>query len=190
MVNVFGESVGSGYVDLQLVKKVVVTKGQYKDYVNEMQQSYELGFPPYRLHTNGYGTFVTPISVYNGKVYVLDDVTTMDVTGRHIGGDESKLVYFVEADDGSGVALQGDRGPSGVRGLKGDSGGQGPSGRQGPARKRGAVGSEGHPGKIGKIGPSGPVGSKGNVGARGEKCEKGNVGGAGPHKVQKAVQVS
>ena len=87
MVNVFGESVGSGSVDLQLVKKVVVTKGQYKDYVNAMQQSYELGFPPYRLHTTGYGTFVTPIRVNNGKVYALDDVTTMNITGRYIVGD-------------------------------------------------------------------------------------------------------
>ena len=43
----------------------------------------------------------------------------MDITGRHVAGDESKLIYFVEADDGSGVAQQGDRGPSGVRGLKG-----------------------------------------------------------------------
>ena len=180
MVIVFSESVGSGSVDLQLAEKVVVTKGQYKDYVNEMQQSYELGFPPYRLHTNGYGTFVTPIRVYNGKVYVVDDVTTKDVTGRHIVGVKSKLVYFVAADDGSGVALQGDRGPSGVRGLKGDSGGQGLSGRQGPAGKRGAIGSEGPPGKIGKIGPSGPVGGKGSVGERGEKGDKGNVGGAGP----------
>ena len=67
MVNAFGESVGSGSVDLQLVKKVIVTKGQYKDYVNEINQSYVLGFPPYRHHTNGYGTFVTPIRVYNGR---------------------------------------------------------------------------------------------------------------------------
>ena len=116
-----------------------------------------LGFPPYRLHTNEVGTFVTPIRVYDGKVYVLGDIATMDVTGRHIVGDNSKLIYFVEADDGSGVALQGDRGPSGVRGLKGDSGDQGSAG------KRGAVGSEGPPGEIGKIGPPGPVGGKGNV---------------------------
>ena len=33
----------------------------------------------------------------------------------------SKLVYCVAVDDGSGVALQGDRGPSGIKGLKGDS---------------------------------------------------------------------
>ena len=104
-----------------------------------------LGFPPYRLHTNVDGTFLTPIRYYEVRVYVLDGVTTMDVTVRRIVGDNSKLVYFVEADDGSGVALQGDRGPSGVRGLKGDSGGQGPSGRHGPAGKRGAEGSGGPP---------------------------------------------
>ena len=122
MVNVFGESVGSGSVDLQLVKKVVATVGQYEDYTAEINQSYVLGFPPYRLHTHVDGTFVTPIRVYDEKVYVLDDVATMDVTGRHIVVDKSILIYFVEADDGSGVAQQGDRGPSGVRGLKGDSG--------------------------------------------------------------------
>ena len=141
MVNVFGESVGSGSVDLQLVKKVVATVGQYEDYYAEINQSYVLGFPPYRLHTNVDGTFVTPIRFYDGRLYVLDDVATMDVTGRHIATDSSKLVYFVEADDGSGVALQGDRGPSGIRVLKGDSDDQGPSGRQGLAGKRGAVGS-------------------------------------------------
>ena len=123
-----------------------------------------LGFLPYRLHTNVDGTFVTPIPYYDGRVYVLDDVAMKDVTGRHIATDKlgSKLVYFVEADDGSGVALPGDRGPSGVRGLKGDSGDQGPIGRQGPAGKRGAVGCGG-PGKIDKIGPPGPIGSVENV---------------------------
>ena len=207
MVNVFGESVGSGSVDLQLVKTVVTTIGTFGDNIDEIRQSYELGFTPYKLHTNSNGTFVTPIRVYDGRVYVSDDETTMQVTNRKIATDKisSKLIYIVEADDGSDVALQGDRGPSGIRGLKGDSGDQGPSGRQGPAGKRGAVGSEGPPGKIGKGtagergekgdkgdvgsgGPPGPVGSKGNVGARGEKGEKGNVGGARP-KVQKAVQV-
>ena len=155
MVNVFGEGVGSESVDLQLVKKVITTVGTFGDYIDEIRQSYELGFPPYRLHTNGYGTFVTPIRVYNGRVYVSDDETAMQVTNRKIATDKisSKLIYFVEADDGSGVALLGDRGPSGVRGLKGDSGDQGPNGRQGPAGKRGVIGSEDPPGKIGKIGP-------------------------------------
>ena len=79
MVNVFGESVGDGPVDLQLVKKVVTTVGQYKDYYAEIQQSHVLGFPPYRLQANVEGTFVTPIRYYDGRVYVLGDVATMDV---------------------------------------------------------------------------------------------------------------
>ena len=100
------------------------------------------------------GTFVTPIRYYDGRVYVLDDVATLDVTGRHIATDKlgSKLVYFAEADDGSGVALEGDRGPSAVRGLKGDSGDQRISGSQGPAGKRGDIWPGGSHRKIGKIG--------------------------------------
>ena len=137
--------------------------GQYEDYWAEINQSYVLGFPPYRVHTNVDGTFVTLIRYYDGRVYVLDDVATMDITKRHIAGDKNKLAYFVEADGGGDVALQG---PS--RGLKGS---QGPSGRQGRV-----VGSEGPPGKIGKIGPPGPVGGKGSVGERGEKGGKGVVG--------------
>ena len=182
MVNVFGERVESGgSVDLHLVKKVVTTVGTFGDYIDEIRRSYELGFTSYRLHTNNTGTFVTPIRVYNGRIYVLHDVAALQVTNRRIATDDnSKLIYFVEPDDGSGVALQGDRGPSGVRGLKGDSGGQGPSGRQCPAVKRGDVWSGGPTGKIGKIGPPGPVGGKSSVGARGEKGEKGDAGGAGP----------
>ena len=75
MVNVFGESVGSG--NLQMMEKVVVSKGQYKDFIGEIRQSYKLGFTHLRLHTNSDGTFVTPIRVYDGTAYVLDDEVTM-----------------------------------------------------------------------------------------------------------------
>ena len=94
-----------------MVKRVVISVGQYKDYIGEIQQRYELGFTPYRLHTRPDSTFVTPIRVYRGVVCVLDDVTTMQVTARQIAADGTKLVYFAEGDDGSGVALQGDRDP-------------------------------------------------------------------------------
>ena len=88
MVNGFGESAGHGPVDLQVVKKVVATKGQYKDYANETRQSYELGFPPYHIHKNEDGSFFTPIRVYDGRVYALDDVATMQVTTRYIATDK------------------------------------------------------------------------------------------------------
>ena len=89
-----------------------------------------LGFTPYRIHKNADGTFVIPNCVYDGKVYVLDDVATMDAGNRDLITDEvnSKLVYFAKGDVSSGVALQGDRGPSGARGLKGDTGDKGPVG--------------------------------------------------------------
>ena len=64
MVNVFGDSIENGSGNLQVVKKVVVTVGQYTDYISEIRQSYELGLARYRLHTNVEGTFVTPIRGY------------------------------------------------------------------------------------------------------------------------------
>ena len=49
------------------MKKVVATVGTFADYTDEIQQSYELGFIPYRLHTNEVGTYATPIRVYDGR---------------------------------------------------------------------------------------------------------------------------
>ena len=78
MVNVFGDSIAGGPEgNLQVVKKVVTTAGRYGDYIDEIWQSYELGFTPYRLHANVDCTFVTPIRTYAGHVYVLDDIATM-----------------------------------------------------------------------------------------------------------------
>ena len=52
MVNVFGDSIASGLGNLQVVKRAVATVCQFEDYIDETQQSYELGFTPYRLHTH------------------------------------------------------------------------------------------------------------------------------------------
>ena len=104
MINVFGDGVASGAGSLQMVKKVVVTKGKVKDYSEEIQESYELGFTPYKLHTNVEGVFVTPIPVYSRRDFVLDDVATMEIGDRQIATDEigSKLVYFVKGDGRGG----------------------------------------------------------------------------------------
>ena len=97
MVNVFGDSTASGPGNLQMVKKVVVANGKFKDYWNEIQQSYEFGFTSYRPHENADGTFVTPIRYYDGRVYLLDDVATMEIGNRQITTDtlSSKLVMWV-----------------------------------------------------------------------------------------------
>ena len=88
MVNVFDGSMAStpGKSTSGEVSRCNV--GRFKDY------SDELGFTPYRLHKNADGTFVTPIRVYDGKAYVLDDVATMEVGDRDLITDEinSKLV--------------------------------------------------------------------------------------------------
>ena len=84
IVNVFDDSIARESGNLQVVKTVVTTVGQFKDYIDEIQQSYELGFTPYTLHTNVDGTFVTTVRTYEGRVYVLADVATMMVTNRQI----------------------------------------------------------------------------------------------------------
>ena len=87
--------------------KVVTTVSLFKDYIDEIRQSYKLEFTPYRLHKNVEGVFVTPIRVYSWRVYVLDDVTTMEVSNWQIATDEisSKLIHFVKGDCGGGIAL-------------------------------------------------------------------------------------
>ena len=104
MFNGFCDSIASGPGNLQLVKKVVVTVGKFKDYIAEIQQSYELGCTPYRIHTTVDGVFVTLIRAYERRVYVLDDVATMVVSNRYIATDtiSIKLIYFVKGDDGGG----------------------------------------------------------------------------------------
>ena len=86
----------SPYPTMHLVKKVI-TKGKYIDYWNKIQ-SYELGFTPYRLHTNVDGN-VTPVRGYDGDVYVLDHVATMEFGGRQIETDKisSKQLMGVAA---------------------------------------------------------------------------------------------
>ena len=167
MVNVFGVWQGN----LQVVKTFVVTEGKFKDYTDEIQQSYELGFTPYRLHTNADGTFVTPIRYYDGKVYVLYDVATVEVGDWHLETDtiSSKLVYFVKGNIGP-------RGVHGAKGLRGVAGIQGPLGVQGPVGSTGEQGERGPKGNYVIQGLDGDKGDRGERGERGVKGEKGIQG--------------
>ena len=69
----------------------------------------------------------------------MDDIATVEIGDRSLTENtiSSKLIYFVKGDGVSGVALQGDIGPSGARGLKGDSGDIGPIESRGSTAKRG-----------------------------------------------------
>ena len=108
---------------------------------DEIRQSYELGSAPYRLHTNSDGTFVTPVRVYDGKVYVLDDVATMDIGNRQIATDTSKLIYFVKGDGVAALLCKEIEDPLEVEVCK-----------EILVIKYLSEGPEGPPGKIGKMG--------------------------------------
>ena len=173
MVNVFGDCAAAdeSATDIHAVKKVVVTKGQFKDYKCEIKQSYVLGFTPHRLHTNVDGEFVTPVRAYDGEIYVLGDVATI-IQYIYLQTDtiSSKLVYFTKGtncDGGNVVALHGDKGHPGPRGSKGDPGDKGSVGSRGVAGKRGASGDQGD---------AGPTGVKGMKGDTGDGCVVGPVG--------------
>ena len=65
------------------------------------------------LHLIGYTRMqkvhlLPPIRVYDGKVYVLDDVATMEIGDRDLITNKiySKLIYFAKGDGSSGVPLQ------------------------------------------------------------------------------------
>ena len=66
-----------------MVKKVVGTVGKFKDYGDEIQQRYVLGFTPYRLHKNVDGS-LPPFVFIMGR---LDDVSTMEVRERYLTMD-------------------------------------------------------------------------------------------------------
>ena len=164
MVNVFGGSIASGPGNLEVVKKVVVTVGKFKDYIDEIQQSCELGLTPYRLHKNADGTFVTPIRVFD----VLDNVSKMEIGDRDFTTDRinSKLIYFVKGV----VALLCKEIEDPLIGKMGSVGNRGGIG---------GCGEKGDKGDTGFVGQQGPIGPQGSTGPRGVQCAKGLCGVAG-----------
>ena len=78
-----------------------------KDHMNEIQQSYGAWI----LHLIDYTQMqqvhlLFPFVFIMGGVFVLADVSTMEIAGHQIETDEisSKLVCFVKGDGGSGFA--------------------------------------------------------------------------------------
>ena len=59
MVNVFGDSIGEegGQGNLQVLRKVIAISGKYVDYIDEIQASQKLGYPAYRIASEGPPTF-------------------------------------------------------------------------------------------------------------------------------------
>ena len=100
---------------------MIKTKGKYKDYKSEIQESYHLGFTPFREHTKETETWITPLRCYDNAVYALDSVGVHDVTDDDI----EKLVYCIKknsTDDGSITSIIGPRDPTGSSGERGIQG--------------------------------------------------------------------
>ena len=107
------------------IQKVATKRGKFKDYMNEIQNSIELGFPSFAMHETSKGSFVVPLHICNGKVYATDE-RIVDVSNDGIDADKSQLVYFKEG--ASIYGLMGPQGPAGRRGFRGDPGRPGPTG--------------------------------------------------------------
>ena len=89
MVNVFGDSTGEegGLANLQVLRKVTSISGKYVDYVKEIQASHKLGYPAYRIVSEGSPTLVF---TYESKVFCLGahhrqlgELTSLAVTNTH-----------------------------------------------------------------------------------------------------------
>ena len=89
------------------IQKVATKRGKFKDYMNEIQNSIELGFPSFAMHETSKGSFAVPLHVYNGKVYATDE-RIVDISNDGIDTDKSQLVYFKE-----GASIYGLMGPQG-----------------------------------------------------------------------------
>ena len=69
MVNLFGDNSFSSRGDFNILKKVVQTEGKLKDFIEEIQESYRQGFTPYREHKKDTGLWITPLRVYDNKIF-------------------------------------------------------------------------------------------------------------------------
>ena len=99
MVNKFGDNTDgtTTIINLQTTKKITATHGKYKDYIKQIQESYKLGFTPYRIHAKYSGHWVSPVRCYDSEVYVSDNEGAMKITEDSIPTDF--LVYWIKIDD-------------------------------------------------------------------------------------------
>ena len=180
MVNVFGDNGSRSSVGLpkntKLVREVKKSSGLFKDYIEQIKKSIQLGFIPYRYEVHGSITMPCYMFVYQGRIfqfgtpnYHLKEIENYRCTPKEY------LTYWEEVanddDDGSVTMIVGPQGPCGPQGKRGLTG---LKGEEGPAGKRGPIGA------IGPDGPKGGIGPQGMKGDPGPKGEKGDPGSEGP----------
>ena len=119
MDNVFGSnSTGEegSLGNLLVLRKVIAISGRYVDYVKGIQHSHKLGYPAYRIASEGSPTLVF---TYENNDYCLgahhkelDQLTSLAVTKTHY------LAYWKEDSSGA-TSITRNRGVQGKRGAAG-----------------------------------------------------------------------
>ena len=162
------------------VKQIKHTTGVYADYIDAIDESYQLGWTPYRMVKRDWGFDNNPVHAYfKTHVYVLDNTGGYKISSIQLAQGGPLIVYQAGAPTrGTYATVTGARGPPGPVGPKGAKGDQGDQGHAGPRGEKGDQGNVGPMGPKGDIGPGGligPAGPKGDRGPAGPKGAKGFV---------------
>ena len=190
MVNVFGDNDSNNSIGLpkniKLVRKVKKTSGLFKDYLEQIKKSIQLGYIPYRREVNN--TWASPCYMFVYK----DIICQFGTAHEHLKDIEDYrctpteyLTYWEEVanddyDDTSIAMIVGPQGPYGQTGPQGKRGLTGLKGDEGPIGKRGPLGAQGPDGPKGDIGPQGVKGDPGPKGEKGDSGPQGSQGVIGP----------
>ena len=160
MFNVFGDSTckEGGLGNLQVSIKVIAVSGKYGDYVKEIQASHNLGYPAYRIASEGSPTFVF---TYENKVFCFGAHRQHIYVLTPLAGTKTHYLAY-SGSGGNATSIN--------RGMQGKLGATGGSGPIGPHCPKGVKGD---------IGPSGGAGVKGDRGSAGQSGPKGERGVAG-----------
>lgn len=174
MVNKFGDCIVEGDIptNLRTVRKVIVTSGKYSTYHDEIRDSIELGFIPYRIAKEKSPTY---LFVFNNKIWCIGSKgSEVELVSDEVITKTLYLAYWKIGTQGDTVTAI--EGPRGKRGSEGPIGKSGPKGARG---EKGDTGAKGDPGPKGSTGAKGDLGPKGNPGVKGDPGPKGNPGPKG-----------
>ena len=113
MVKVFGDSTSEEGGLENVLRKVIAISGKYVDCVKEIQASHKLGYPAYRIASEGSPTLVF---TYENKFFCLvahhlhlDELTSLAVTKAHY------LAYWKDDSSTSATSIKGNRVVQGKR---------------------------------------------------------------------------
>ena len=122
MVNKFGDYSWASedvLANIQVVRKVKEISGTYKDYIDQIKTSIELGFTAYRIAAE---ESPTSVFVYDKQVWCLGSVGKVtELISDEVISETKYLVYWIEGDlddDDGVIAIKGDKGMRGEKAIQ------------------------------------------------------------------------